>query len=258
MAAAEDLAVGLEHDELDVTDLRSVRAAVADLAPDAVINCAAWTDVDGAEAHESRAESVNVGGAANVARAAAEVGATIVHVSTDFVFDGARRTPYVESDHPAPLGAYGRTKLAGERAVAAANPRHHIVRSSWLFGGEGRNFVTTILGLARERERISVVDDQVGCPTYTPHLAEALVEIAGREQTGIWHVTGSGTASWHELAGHAVALAGLDCEVAPVKTAEVTRPAPRPAYSVLGTERVDTPRLPAWPEALGNYLGVTT
>ena len=172
VSAAGDGAVALSRADLDVTDAGAAREALD--GADVVINCAAWTDVDGAEEHAEEALAVNREGARNVAAAARRV----VYVSTDYVFDGAKRAPYVESDPTAPLQSYGRSKLAGELATAEANPRHFIVRSSWLFGAGGGNFVETMLRLGRERAELRVVDDQVGCPTFTGHLAEAIVALA--------------------------------------------------------------------------------
>ena len=169
--------VGLARAGLDITDADATTNAVAAARPDVVVNCAAWTDVDGAESSPDQALAVNGAGAGNVARAAAAISAWTIHVSSDYVFDGTKRTPYVESDAVAPASSYGRSKLAGEREVAAGAPgRHTIVRSSWLFGAGGPCFPATILRLAGERDELKVVDDQVGCPTFTGHLANALVE----------------------------------------------------------------------------------
>ncbi|PZS10111.1 MAG: dTDP-4-dehydrorhamnose reductase [Solirubrobacterales bacterium] len=248
--------IALARAELDITDAQAVGAAVRSADPDAVVNCAAFTDVDGSERESDRAHAVNEAGAGNVARAAATAGAWTVHVSSDYVFDGLGTEPYVESDAPRPLSAYGASKLAGERAVAAGAPdRHTIVRSSWLFGAGGSCFPATILRLAAEREQLTVVDDQIGCPTFTGHLAPALVALATeRRVAGLLHVTGAGRCSWYELARELVASAGLGCELRPGTTAELGRPAPRPPYSVLGTER-DAPRLPAWREGLAQFMG---
>jgi dTDP-4-dehydrorhamnose reductase len=225
-----------------------------------VVNCAAWTDVDGAEAQEAAATAVNGGGAGNVAAAAAAAGAFTVHLSTDYVFDGTSGVPYLESAPTAPLNAYGRSKLAGELAVAEAAPGlHAVVRTSWLFGQRGPNFVATMLRLARERDALTVVDDQVGCPTFTGHLATALVEIGELRLGGLRHIAGAGECSWHDLAAAAFAATGAEVELSRGTTAALGRPAPRPAYSVLRTERPDTPVLPPWEEGLHAYLeqGVT-
>ena len=260
--AVVDAAARLGHDvrgcaraDLDVTDAEATRQAVVAARPDAVVNCAAYTDVDGAEADRQAAEAVNARGAGNVAAAAAQAGAFVVHVSTDYVFDGSKREPWVESDRVAPLGVYGETKLAGERAVAAATPAHAIARTAWLFGAGGRNFVDTMLTLGAQRDEVSVVTDQVGCPTWTGHLARALVELAERpSDTGVHHIAGSGSCSWNELALAIFERAGLDCRVLPATSDAFPRPATRPAYSVLGTERRDPLVLPPWQDGLAAYL----
>lgn len=246
-------AVALDRAALDVTDAAAVTAAFGELRPDVAINCAAWTDVDGAESAEQDALKLNADAARNVAAAAASVGAAVVLPSTDYVFDGTADRPYVESDPTNPQSAYGRTKLVGEHEAAAANPRHFVVRTSWLFGTGGRNFVDTMLGLA-ERGEVRVVHDQFGSPTYTAHLADGLLRLAATEQYGIHHIAGDGHCSWYEFARETFARAGVDCEVAPVTTAEFPRPAPRPAYSVLGSEWPNPIRLPDWRDGLRAYL----
>ena len=247
-------ATGLTRVELDVSDAEAVRAAIREARPEVVVNCAAWTDVDGAEAQEGAAAEVNALGAGNVAAAAAAAGAAVVHVSTDYVFPGDKSSPYVESDPTGPVSAYGRTKLAGEEAVREANPRHHVVRTAWLFGAGGPNFVKTMLRLAGEREEVTVVTDQTGCPTYTGHLAAALLEIAAREHYGVWHAAGAGACSWHDFAVEIFARAGTGTRVAPGRSEDMRRPAPRPAWSVLGTERAEPVTLPHWREGLEAYL----
>ena len=247
--------VAMAHSELDVRDDASVRAAVRESAPDVVVNCAAWTDVDGAEELEDVATEINAAGAGNVARACAATGALCVQVSTDYVFEGHGRAPYVESDPTCPLSAYGRSKLAGELAVAEAGPRHIIARSSWLFGANGQNFVATMLRLGEERDEVRVVNDQLGCPTYTCHLASVLLDVAAAEALGIHHLAGSGACSWHAFAVEIFRQAGIDCRVDPATTAEMGRPAPRPAYSVLGSARGDGFVLPDWRDGLRDYLG---
>lgn len=248
--------LGLSRAELDVTDAAAVRRAVTEAAPAAIVNCAAWTDVDGAESAEEAATAVNGQGAGNVAAAAAAAGALVVHVSSDYVFDGTATEPYTESSAVAPQSAYGRSKLAGERAVAQSAPRSAIVRASWLFGAGGRNFVDTMLRLAGERDEVTVVDDQVGCPTFTGHLAPALVEVAERGLTGCLHVAGGGECSWYDLAVCAFAERALSCTVNRGRTADLDRPAPRPAYSVLRSERDDAPILPHWKQGLREHLSV--
>jgi len=247
---------GLPRAELDIADAQAVSDALSRLRPDAVVNCAAWTDVDGAESAYEDALAVNATGAGVVARAAATAGAWTVHVSSDYVFSGDKRSPYVESDPTGPLSAYGRSKLAGERAVASAAPDSHtIVRSSWLFGAEGKCFPKTILRLAADRDSITVVDDQVGCPTFTGHLADALVSLCERRPLGVVHVAGGGECSWFAFAREIVAAAGAACEVLPSRTSDLDRPAPRPAYGVLRTERGSSvPSLPDWREGLAEFM----
>jgi dTDP-4-dehydrorhamnose reductase len=247
LGAAGGEAVGYTRVELDVTDRDAVRAAVA--PDDVVINCAAWTDVDGAEEHPEEALLVNRDGARNLAEAAGR----LVHVSTDYVFDGRQRRPYVESDAVGPLQEYGRSKLAGERAVAAASADHLIVRSSWLFGPGGANFVETMLRIGDEREELRVVDDQVGCPTFTGHLAEGLVRLAQNGGRGVRHLAGGGSCSWYEFAREIFARSGVVCRLEPCTTAEFPRPAARPANSVLTTE-FEGFGLPAWTDGLADYL----
>lgn len=257
LAAAERAgqdATGLTRADLDVTDAAAVERAVEAARPDVLVNCAAYTDVDGAEAGEQAATAVNGAGAGNVAVAGAAVGAAVVQPSTDYVFDGEKHTPYMESDRTGPRSAYGRSKLAGEQAVAGANERHFVVRTSWLFGVAGRNFVDTMLGLARDRDEVKVVHDQVGCPTYTGHLADALVELAATDSYGVHHLAAAGACSWFEFATEIFRQAGVDARVVPCTTAEFPRPAPRPRYSVLGSERPDAIRLPDWQEGLASYL----
>ncbi len=246
--------VALTHADLDITRGAAVDDALARYRPDVVVNCAAWTDVDGAEREEAAAMRVNDTGAGLVAAAAAAVGARILHVSSDYVFDGSARRPYVESDLPAPISAYGRSKAAGETAVEVANPRHLIVRSSWLFGLGGANFVETMLRLSREQSEVVVVSDQVGCPTYTRHLAAGLAELAESEATGIYHLAASGSCSWYEFAQEIFDQAGVECRVMAATTEMLGRPAPRPAYSVLASERPDAIELPHWREGLASYL----
>jgi dTDP-4-dehydrorhamnose reductase len=242
--------VALARAQLDVADRAAVHRAIVAARPDAVVNCAAWTDVDGAETDEEAATRVNGDGAGHLAEAAPYV----VHVSSDYVFDGRGSEPYREDDPTAPLSAYGRSKLAGERAIQAAGADHAIVRSSWLFGTGGRNFVDSMLRLAAERDRLRVVDDQVGCPTYTGHLAAALVTIAEQGNTGILHVAGGGACSWFELARAALQESNVSTRIEPCTTAEFPRPAPRPAYSVLGSTRPDAPTLAPWRDGLRAYL----
>ncbi len=208
---------------------------------DLVLHAAAWTDVDGAEADPTGAEAANVLGTRN----AAVAGGPLVYFSTDYVFDGAKVEPYLESDRPRPLGAYGRTKLAGEREVRDG----WILRSSWLFGWTGHNFVRTMLRLGAERDEVAVVDDQRGSPTYVGHLAEATRRIVELPH-GTYHAAADGDCTWADFAEAIFAEAGVDCRVRRIATGELGRPAPRPAYSVLRSEKPETPRLPHWREGL--------
>jgi dTDP-4-dehydrorhamnose reductase len=214
--------------------------------PDLVLHAAAWTDVDGAESDPQAAAAANVGGTAH----AAELGAPLVAFSSDYVFDGRKREPYLESDAPNPLSAYGRSKLHGE---AAAGDRAWIVRSSWLYGEHGQNFVRTMLRLGAEQDEVAVVDDQVGCPTYVGHLAAGVRELVAGRDHGVWHLAASGECTWAEFADEIFEQAGLDCGVRRISTVELGRPAPRPAYSVLRTEK-GAPALPDWREGLAECL----
>jgi dTDP-4-dehydrorhamnose reductase len=254
-AASGHDVVALARADLDITDSDAMRAAVRDVRPGAVINCAAWTNVDAAETAEAEATLINGDGAGHLAAAAAEVGAHIVHVSTDYVFPGDATTPYPEGAETGPIGAYGRSKLAGEQAVAAAAPSSHaIVRTAWVFGPHGKNFVDTMLRLGSERDELTVVDDQLGCPTFTGHLAPALVQIAEAGSHGVLHVTGGGSCTWWDLACATFERAGLRATVHRGTTADFGAPAPRPAYSVLGSTRSDAPVLPAWQDGLAAHL----
>ena len=211
--------------------------------PDLVLHAAAWTNVDGAEDDPQGAAAVNVGGTAH----ASALGAPIVAYSTDYVFDGRKGAPYLESDAPAPASAYGRTKLHAE---AAAGERAWIVRSSWLFGETGHNFVRTMLRLGAERDEVAVVDDQRGSPTYVGHLAEATRSLVdGDAAFGIWHLAADGDCTWADFAEAIFEEAGIDCRVRRITTAEFGAKAPRPAVSILRSEK-DAPRLPHWREGL--------
>ena len=246
--------IGFGRTELDVTDAEALGSKLAAERPDVVINCAAYTDVDGAEESEEQAMAVNGTGAGKLAAAAAAVDASVVYVSSDYVFDGAKGAPYVESDQPAPISAYGRTKLAGEEATAAANPRHFVVRSSWLFGISGGNFVETMLRLADNQNEVLVVHDQVGSPTYTWHLAYGIVRLIEGLEHGIHHMAGGGSCSWYEFAREIFDQAEVECKVLSATTEMLGRPAPRPPFSALATEREHAIELPAWQDGLSGYL----
>jgi dTDP-4-dehydrorhamnose reductase len=216
--------------------------------PDLVLHAAAWTDVDGAEADPQGAAAVNVGGTAHVA----ELGAPVVAYSTDYVFDGRKREPYVESDGPSPLSVYGRTKLQAE---AAAGAEAWVVRTSWLFGATGHNFLRTMLRVGQERDEVAVVDDQRGCPTYVGHVAAATRALVDADLPhGAWHLAATGDCTWAEFAEEIFAEAGLACRVRRISTEELGRPARRPAYGVLRSERSGAPVLPHWREGVRECL----
>jgi len=239
--------------DLDIRDARAVYAAIHDFAPDVVLHTAAYTDVDGAERDPDTAAAVNTGGTRNIVDAVRGTHATLVYFSTDYVFAGDKGAPYVETDATGPLNVYGRTKLAGEAEVLGWS-RGMVVRTSWLFSETGTNFVKTILSAARTKsrtgERLRVVDDQVGSPTYAGHLASAVLEALRQGvEPGLYHLGGGGYCSWLELAREVVQLAGLPVAVDPVSTEELGRPARRPAFSALVSER-PIPRLPSWVEGV--------
>ncbi|HET8655028.1 MAG TPA: dTDP-4-dehydrorhamnose reductase [Longimicrobiaceae bacterium] len=248
----------LTRAEMDVTDAAAARRVLVDSRPDAVIQCAAYTAVDDAEADEAGAFRVNADATRNVASACHEIGALFVYPSTDYVFAGGAGRPYRPEDTTAPLNAYGRSKRAGEEAARAAR-RALVVRTSWLYGAGGRNFVDMMLQLARERDRIEVVDDQVGRPTWTGSLARALAELTERGAEGVLHVTDAGEpVSWCGFAREILAGAFATVDVVAVPSSRFPRPAARPRYSVLDcstAERVLGRALPPWRESLARYLG---
>lgn len=250
--------LGLDLPDLDIADAGQCRARVLDCMPEVVINAAALTNVDWCEAHEPEALRVNGEGAGNLAEAARAAGALYVYYSTDYVFDGRKEGPYLEIDPVHPLSAYGRSKLCGEEMTRLHGPNHLILRTSWLFGRNGKNFIRTIVGMAREGRPLRVVDDQVGSPTYTPDLSFQTGNLVKRGCRGTFHVTNSGSCSWYELACRCVEWAGIPhAHVEPVKTHEFPRPAPRPACSILANERLNQegiPRLRSWQEAAREYV----
>jgi dTDP-4-dehydrorhamnose reductase len=245
-AFADDEVTALTRADWDVTQPPDDTVSQGDL--DLVLHTAAWTDVDGAEADPQGAAAVNVTGTAH----AAALKTPLVTYSTDYVFDGRKRSPYVESDGPNPLSAYGRTKLHGE---AAAGRRAWVLRTSWLFGPTGRNFLTTMLRLGAEREDVAVVDDQRGCPTFVGHLARVTRELVdGELPYGLWHVAADGDCTWADFAEAIFEEAGLPARVRRITTADLARRAARPAYSVLRSERAGAPRLPHWRDGLRECL----
>ena len=258
--------VPVDLPELDITDDGAVKRLLAALLDQpaglsAIVNCAAWTDVDGAESKPEQARAVNATGAGILARAAAAVDVPLLHVSTDYVFDGVapldadgHPRPYLESDPTGPRSVYGATKLEGEHEVSAASPRHAIVRTAWLYGVDGPNFVETMLRLAGERDAVQVVTDQIGSPTWSGHLAPALLGLVEREASGLVHLTGGGEVSWNGFAAEIFRQADVSCEVQAVTSERMARPAPRPAWSALRSERDDVLPMPDWRDGLAGYL----
>jgi dTDP-4-dehydrorhamnose reductase len=237
LGGAGDEVLGRTHQQLDVTDEAAVRAALHDCRPDVVVNCAAWTAVDDAEAHENEALGVNGHGAARLAAACADGRVRLVHMSTDYVFGGDASRPYAEYDAVGPRTAYGRTKLAGEQAVLRLLPRSgYVVRTAWLYGAHGPNFVSTMIRLERERPTVDVVADQRGQPTWTADVAGQIIALVRSPgAAGIYHATSSGEATWCDLAREVFRLLGADpARVQAITSSAYPRPAPRPGYSVLG------------------------
>ncbi|MGH8998520.1 MAG: dTDP-4-dehydrorhamnose reductase [Acidimicrobiia bacterium] len=248
----------LTRAELDIVDRDAVEQAVGSMAPDAVINCAGWTEVDACESDPERAVKVNALGVRHLAVACARAGAHLVHVSTDYVFPGDKSGPYDEWDTPGPRSVYGHSKLGGEIECARHAASWTVARTSWVFGPGGRNFVDGIVGRAAAGEALRVVTDQRGSPTYAPDLAGTLVRLAVERRCGIYHVTNQGACTWHELASAAVELAGLDPSVVgEATTADFPRPAPRPGNSVLAGVALagsGIPLLRPWRDALAEHL----
>ena len=265
-AAADVTAFAVGRPALDLTAPASVLSALADFKPDVIVNAAAYTAVDRAEQEPEAAMALNAEGPARLAEAAARRGAALIHISTDCVFDGAKSSPYVEDDPTAPLSAYGRSKLAGEEAVRAAAERHIILRTSWVFSPYGANFVRTILGMARERDELRIVDDRYGCPTYAPHLALAILSVAravtnGRGAWGTYHAAGTGAVTWCGFARvvmrHSAALGGPSVPVVPIASAEYPTAAARPANSRLDCTKLARRlgiSLPPWQDGLADCM----
>lgn len=251
-------AVPLGRDDIDLHDSASVDAVIAKHAPDFIFNTVAWTNVDGAEDQESDAHAVNRAIPAILGRAVKGTKIHLIHFSTDFVFDGKKRSPYVEADETTTLSVYGKSKLEGEMALLALDLDNCcIVRTAWLFGPHKSNFVQKIVELCKSRPDINVVHDQIGSPTYTPDLAEASVKLAELRACGVFHVANAGQASWCELASEAVTLAGLHAVVHPIPSSEWPQKATRPSYSVLDTTRFSQTTgmtLRPWPQALREYI----
>lgn len=255
--------IGLTHADLDVANEADVFAAVRDHEPDVVIHCAAWTNVDGCEEDPAKAHAVNALGSWWLARACDLVGGTLVAVSTDYVFDGrvdpqgGHARPYTEFDAVGPISEYGRSKAAGEALIRQSLAQHHIVRTAWVCGARGNNFVKTMLRIGREHGKATVVNDQWGAPTYTRDLAASLREIASSGRYGTWHRSNRGVTNWFEVAKATFELAGLDVDCQPMDSSGLNRPAPRPPWSALSHQHADgaglTP-MPDWRDALTRLL----
>jgi dTDP-4-dehydrorhamnose reductase len=249
--------VARDIEDFDITDPVATAAAISEARPDAVVHLAAFADVEACEAKREFALRVNADGTRHVAEGAKAAGARVLYVSTDYVFDGSTREPYLEADPPGPINAYGLSKLLGEQHLAASGARHLIIRTSWLFGPNGRNFIDTVFARARAGGALKVVDDQRGCPTYTGHLARGIGSVLEARLEGIVHITNSGDTTWYELAKYAFALAGLKPDIDPVPAVAYPTKALRPAYSVLGSTvvgRGGVEPLPSWREGVRSHL----
>jgi len=249
---------GRDIDDFDITREKETMDAIIEIRPDIIIHAAAYTDVDGSESHRELAHSVNGGGTKNVAAACRELGSKMVYISTDYIFDGTKSGAYSEEDPPCPINAYGGSKLEGEQWVRKLVDQFVIVRTAWLFGRGGNNFVKTILKLAREKGALSVVEDQVGSPTYAMDLSRAIYVLTEKGCQGIYHITNGGTCSWYEYAQEILAMSGLgNISVHPISSDQLSRVAKRPHNSVLGREKFEREtgyRMRLWREALGDYL----
>jgi dTDP-4-dehydrorhamnose reductase len=246
--------------ELDVTDGASVRRVLTDTRPELVIQSAAYTNVDACETNRLEAFRVNAHATRLLAMGCQHLDAPLLYLSTDYVFDGRSERPYLEADTPNPQSVYGQSKLAGERAILELLHQFYIVRTSWLYGQGGKNFVETMRKLGREKPELGVVADQFGSPTWTVPLSIAIAQLIETGQFGIYHATGQGETTWHGFTQAIVAAEGLKTTVKPITTADLGRPAPRPAYSVLenmNLQLAGVPLLPPWQESLQNYLALT-
>jgi dTDP-4-dehydrorhamnose reductase len=256
MALLGDRGKGVDIAEIDITSPESVLQVIGDLKPEVVINCAAYTDVDGCESNIETAMTVNGEGVAYLAMACKDCGALLVQVSTDYIFDGGKGTPYVEDDAPCPLSIYGDSKLTGEMN-AAFSPEYLIVRTQWLYGLHGKNFVETMLRLGAEKDELTVVDDQIGSPTWTVDLARAIIALIDNNCRGVYHAANAEYCSWNDFAKAIFAEAGASVTVKPMTTTELNRPAKRPLYSTLECSKLveDTGFQPqTWRSALHEYL----
>ena len=249
---------GLDIDDLDITRQGSTRKTIKELAPDVVINAAGYTDVDGCEKKINKAFAVNGQGTKNVAKGCRDNGSKLIYLSTDYIFDGAKGSPYREDDPPNPLSIYGESKLMGERYIEEILDDYLIVRTQWLYGVHGRNFVETILALAEERGHIEVVHDQEGSPTYTADLSRAIAALISKKLRGTFHISNSGSCSWYDFALEIVRLANSSqVEIVPISSATLNRPAKRPPYSILNCQRLELEAgfsMRPWQQALQDYF----
>lgn len=248
---------GLGRDKMDITNEAQVQEVISTVKPNIVLHSAAHTQVDLAESEPDQAFRINAYGTRNVAVAAEAVGAKLVYVSTDYVFDGTTDEPYNEFSPTSPLGVYGKSKLAGEQFVRDLHSNFFIVRTSWVYGTHGANFVKTMLKLGQERKELSVVADQIGCPTYTLDLAHAILELVDTQKYGVYHISNSGSCSWYEFAKEIFKVSDMEVQVNPCTTADFPRPAARPANSVFEHMSIKLNKLTPirhWREALSSFL----
>lgn len=252
---------GLDHGHVDIASYSSILMVVGQFAPDIIINCAAFTDVDACEIQVSEAFAVNAAGARNVAQAGKAAGAKIIHISTDYVFDGTKNNPYVETDKPNPVSIYGKSKLKGELAVQELTNNYAIIRTAWLFGSHRDNFVTTMLALGEKNKTLSVVTDQIGSPTYTIDLSDALRTVIKHNLQGIYHITNTGSCSRYEWARKIFELTGDCVSVLPIRSSDYKRPAPVPQNASLDCTKytlASGQKMRPWDEALKEYLNKIT
>lgn len=256
-----ELAACLDIDEIDITKKQQVDDTIAELKPDMVINCSAFTNVDGAESEHEACRAVNVEGVKHLASACNKRNALLVHYSTDFIFDGRKHGSYGEDDDPSPLNYYGYSKIEGEKKIRSILGKNNflIIRTSWLFGPRGKNFVSTILSLAKEKPELKIVDDQKGCPTYTRDLARATRTLLEKSARGVFHVTNSGSCNWYDFARYALDCAGFTSyPTKRISSDDLNRPARRPANSMLDTKKFETvtqSKLRPWQDAVKEYVG---
>ena len=247
----------LRKSDLDVTDVFATESRFKVEEPDVVFHCAAFTDVDRAESERKESFAVNAGGAGKVAEACRKVGARMVFFSTDYVFGGAKRTPYSPNDEPDPLSAYGESKLAGENTVTASDVDVLLIRTSWLYGAVGENFVRAVIQRAREGKTLRLIDDQTGSPTWARHVAEVTLDLVDHGALGTYHVSDAGEASWYDLGRQALSICGLHTEIEPISTEDWGAPAPRPRYSVLDSSKAEAllgRSMTPWREAVKKFL----